>query len=69
VAGAALQQCISRKQFVNRRLPDRDAALGVSRRVQDVQFVLADLVDPDAPLVQWRPSNERRREQESRPRG
>jgi glyoxylase-like metal-dependent hydrolase (beta-lactamase superfamily II) len=30
---------------------------------------LADLVDPDAPLVQWRPSNERRREQESRPRG
>jgi glyoxylase-like metal-dependent hydrolase (beta-lactamase superfamily II) len=30
---------------------------------------LADLVDPDAPLVQWRPSNERRHEQESRSSG
>lgn len=27
---------------------------------------LAELSDPDAPLVQWRPSNERRREQASR---
>ena len=27
---------------------------------------LADLIDPDAPLVQWRPSNERRKEQANR---